>query len=116
MLRCGVPGTCARTSHAGRRHPARANRPDGTRGWDFLVPARAIENGISIVYANRIGTELELTFIGKSQICGTKGSSRIVASGEFQGLLHAELHIESAPIDYVDECTSQSLPAFHKVD
>lgn len=77
---------------------------------DFLVPARAIENGISVVYANRIGAEQELTFIGKSQICGPHSSSRIVAAAGFRGLLHAPLTTEAAPIDYVKEVVAQGIP------
>lgn len=76
---------------------------------DFLVPARAIENGISVVYANRIGTEQELTFIGKSQICGPHSRTRRIAPPGFRGLLHAPLSTGPAPIDYVTEATTQRI-------
>lgn len=76
---------------------------------DFLVPARAIENGITVVYANRIGTEHDLTFIGKSQICGPHSSLRTVAASGFRGLLHAPLSTGPAPIDYVEDALVQGI-------
>lgn len=76
---------------------------------DFLVPARAIENGISVIYANRIGSEEELTFIGKSQICGPHSSSRSVAAPGFRGLLHAPLSSDPPPNDYIGEALAQGI-------
>lgn len=76
---------------------------------DFLVPARAIENGITIAYANRIGQEGHLTFIGKSQICGPVSATRKVAASEFRGLMTAGAHEAPPLIDYVEESRVQGL-------
>jgi predicted amidohydrolase len=40
---------------------------------DHLVPTRALENQIFVVYANRTGTENDLSYIGKSSICDPFG-------------------------------------------
>ncbi|GMG85404.1 carbon-nitrogen hydrolase family protein [Paralimibaculum aggregatum] len=76
---------------------------------DFLVPARAIENGISVVNGNRIEAEAVLTFIGKSQICGPDSSSRTVAAPGFRGPLHAPLSTAPARIDYVEEAMAKGM-------
>lgn len=40
---------------------------------EILVPSRAAENGVSIVYANYCGPEGDLTYTGLSVICGPDG-------------------------------------------
>lgn len=77
---------------------------------DFVVPSRAIENGITVAYANRIGVEGHLTFIGKSQICDPLAQHRKLAPAEFQGLLHVQLTKPTLPADYIAEIKAQSLP------
>ncbi|OBS09601.1 nitrilase-related carbon-nitrogen hydrolase [Acidihalobacter prosperus] len=74
----------------------------------LMIPTRAIENGIHVVYANRVGEEGELSFVGLSCIAGPFGP--IAAAG--QG---AELLVESIggdcghdAIDYL-----QALPEIH---
>ena len=46
-----------------------------------LVPARAIENQVWVAYANRIGSEGELHYIGRSVVAGP-GGEKISANGE----------------------------------
>lgn len=72
---------------------------------DYLVPARALENNRTIAYANRIGQEAHLTFIGKSQICDGDPANRRVASQSFRGLISAEIRPNSEFTDYLTEAT-----------
>lgn len=55
-----------------------------------LVPARASEMGVTIVYANYCGTEQGLTFAGLSIIVGPDSNS-IASAGNTQSILIAEL-------------------------
>lgn len=57
---------------------------------DLLPAARALENQIFIAYANRTGREHELTFVGKSCICGPDGAMLAVA-GDAPDMLVAKL-------------------------
>jgi len=76
---------------------------------DFLVPARAIENSVTIVYANRVGTEHSLSFIGKSQICGPSSAIRICADGDFRGLVEGAAHVSPGGVNYIQELHAQGL-------
>ena len=50
---------------------------------DFVVRTRAFENQIYVAYANRVGAEHELTFIGQSHICDPTG--KVVAKASRDG-------------------------------
>lgn len=76
---------------------------------DVLVPARALENNRTIAYANRIGQEAHLTFIGKSQICDGSPANRQTASQSFRGLLSADLHHNAQSTDYLAEARALGL-------
>ena len=78
---------------------------------DFVVQSRAVENGITVVYANRIGREGHLTFLGKSQICDPLAQSREVAPEGHCGLIHAPLAQPELPADYIAEIAEQRLPS-----
>ncbi len=41
--------------------------------FDRILPARAIENGIFVLYANLVGTELNMVFEGGTQAIGPRG-------------------------------------------
>ncbi|SLN21309.1 (R)-stereoselective amidase [Roseovarius albus] len=56
----------------------------------IMVPSRAAENGINIVYANYSGSEGGISYTGMSSIYGSDGSS-LVSSRENTGLYIAEL-------------------------
>jgi len=56
----------------------------------FSVPARAMENAMSVVYANYCGSEGHLTFTGLSKITGPDGYS-LATKGQGAGLIYAEL-------------------------
>ncbi|WP_069300466.1 nitrilase-related carbon-nitrogen hydrolase [Neptunicoccus sediminis] len=77
---------------------------------DLMVPSRAIENNVMLAYANRIGVEGHLTFIGKSQLCDADTSHRVVHSETGVGLISAELQVNPAATDYLREINTQGLP------
>ena len=56
----------------------------------IMVPSRAVENGITIVYANYCGTEAHLDYVGLSTICGPDGYA-LACKGQNPGLIVAEL-------------------------
>jgi predicted amidohydrolase len=70
---------------------------------DFIVPTRAIENNVLVAYANRIGKEAHLTFIGKSQLCDANPARRIVAPPTQRGLISLDLKQNPDATDYVAE-------------
>lgn len=57
-----------------------------------LVPARAAENQVFVAYANRVGTERDLDYIGRSTLAGPEG---VVASADApeEHLLVADLDL-----------------------
>ena len=79
---------------------------------DYVVPARAIENCVTVAYANRVGVEGHLTFLGKSQICDPLARNRQPAPADFRGLRHAPLTKPELPADYLAEIKAQNLPKF----
>ncbi|WP_408899561.1 carbon-nitrogen hydrolase family protein [Nocardioides sp. R1-1] len=52
----------------------------------LLVPARAFENQMAVAYANRAGTEHELTYTGLSCVVGPDGAD-LARAGEHAGLV-----------------------------
>ena len=68
---------------------------------EVLVPARAAENGISVIYANYCGSENDLDYVGRSMICGPDGYS-IASMGDETGLIIADIpiHQEDSPIPW----------------
>lgn len=55
---------------------------------DVVISARAWDNGLYIAYTNRIGTEDNLTYIGRSVICDPKGRRVAEAApGQVEDLL-----------------------------
>lgn len=61
--------------------------------WDILLRARAIENQIFIVAANRCGKESRVHFPGHSQIVSPLGEVMVMAD-ENACVLHADLHYD----------------------
>jgi predicted amidohydrolase len=58
---------------------------------DFILQARAAENGIFIVAANRAGAERGAAFLGRSIIAGPNGEVLAEQGGTGEGMLLAEL-------------------------
>ena len=59
---------------------------------DTLVPARASENALTIVYANYCGSDNGLSFCGKSTIVGPDAKPLASAGGNGENLLIANLN------------------------
>ncbi len=57
---------------------------------DTLVPARAYENQVFLAYANRIGKEQELDYLGKSCIIAPDGSE-LARAGTEEAMILADL-------------------------
>ena len=68
----------------------------GGRDWEqvpkFVVPSRAYENGIFIVYANYCGTENGLGFCGLSCIIDPSGAD-LVRARKDEGIVSAVLDL-----------------------
>jgi predicted amidohydrolase len=64
---------------------------------EILVPARAAENQAFVAYANRIGTEGELTYVGRSRVAGPDGSVLATAGATEETLVLAD--VDPARID-----------------
>lgn len=61
---------------------------------DLLIPARALENGIFVAYANRCGHETSLVYEGMSTVAAPDG--RIVArAGKHEDMLFADIDIDA---------------------
>jgi predicted amidohydrolase len=59
-----------------------------------LVPARAQENALFLVYCNYFGTEADFTYCGLSCVCGPDGED-IARAGRGEELLIADLNHDS---------------------
>ena len=58
-----------------------------------LVSARAIENRIYVIYANRIGQEHDLTYVGGSRIIAPDGRKLAEATSSENTIIHAQLDV-----------------------
>lgn len=61
-----------------------------------VLPARAMENGVYVAAANRVGTERGFTFIGQSKICGPDGEILAVAPADEEAVIYADVEPERA--------------------
>ena len=61
------------------------------KDWDLFTRARALDNCIHLVSANRIGLDQTLTFFGRSNIIGPTGDAVDELLTEEEGLISAEL-------------------------
>jgi predicted amidohydrolase len=76
-------------------HPT--NSPVASRDLaDFLPRARATENAVYFLMANRVGTEGGTTFFGRSQVVDPLGNVLAVADEEHVSLTVADVDVELA--------------------
>lgn len=61
-----------------------------------VLPARAMENCVYMVAANRVGTERGFTFIGQSKICGPDGELLALAPADEETIIYADVDLERA--------------------
>lgn len=73
------------------------NWPEGAEtSPDFVTRARAYENRVFLVAANRVGTERGFTFIGRSQIVDMNGGKLAEAGADEETILYAEIAPQNA--------------------
>ena len=72
----------------------------------IMVPARAAENNLYILAANRSGSERALSYIGQSAIRGPDGSV-LAQAGPDEAVLQAEIRPETAGLRAVDVALSK---------
>jgi predicted amidohydrolase len=73
-----------------------------------IVAARAIENQVYVAYANRIGSEFELDYVGLSSICSPTGELLAQASMQETEMISATISLDvikqtRADFVYLDE-------------
>lgn len=69
------------------------------RFFDAVLPARAIENTVFVVYANLVGTQLNQVFAGGTQAIGPRGEDLGKAKDHEEGVVAADLdlrHLDAA--------------------
>lgn len=69
---------------------------------DLLVPARALENGVGVAYANHCGAESETRYLGRSLVVGPDGAV-LARAGEGEELLVADVPVGGGRGDDEDE-------------
>jgi predicted amidohydrolase len=63
--------------------------------WDLLTKARAFDNTLHLVAANRIGDDRVLGFFGHSKIIDPVGKEIAALDEEKEGVIHAELDLSA---------------------
>jgi predicted amidohydrolase len=63
---------------------------------DVVIRARAVENRVYILAADRVGSERSGTFIGRSQIVDPSGRRLVEAGAEDEQILAAEIDLAEA--------------------
>ena len=74
------------------------NFPQG-RGEKFItyiVNARALENRVHVVSANRVGSERGISFAGQSKIVDVSGETLSLASPDREEIIYGEVSLELA--------------------
>ncbi len=73
------------------------NWPPGAEcAADYTSNARAMENTVYYMAVNRVGTERDVTFIGRSRICDPLGKTIATADSTSETILYADLDLERA--------------------
>src|SRR3989442_1727620 len=65
--------------------------------FDKILPARAIENAMPLVYANLVGTELNVVFQGGTQAIGPRGENLGRAEDFVESTIIADLDLRDVP-------------------
>lgn len=65
--------------------------PTSGRTADLIPPARALENNVYVIAANRVGDERGYSFIGKSRICDPRGATLAIADHDREEIIFAEI-------------------------
>lgn len=79
-----------------------ANLPQNAEAYpNFFNRARACENRVYFISANRVGTERGVFFIGRSQIVEYTGNILAESDGVNEGLIKAEINLTKASVKHV---------------
>ena len=65
--------------------------------FDKILPARAIENAMPLVYANLVGTELNIVFQGGTQAIGPRGENLGRAEDFVESTITADVDLRDVP-------------------
>ena len=76
--------------------PANFPRVRGEKFMTYVVSARAIENRVHMVAANRVGDERGYSFSGLSKIVNASGEILSLASPDKEEIIYGEVSLESA--------------------
>jgi len=66
--------------------------------FDKILPARAIENAVFVLYANLVGTELNVVFQGGSQAIGPRAEDLGRAKDFQEEVVHADVDLKALPV------------------
>ncbi|MCA9269768.1 MAG: carbon-nitrogen hydrolase family protein, partial [Planctomycetales bacterium] len=76
-----------------------------------VLAARAMENGVYLVSANRVGVERGFRFLGQSKICGPDGETLAVAPADEEAIITADVDLARA------RCKRRvRVPGKHEID
>jgi predicted amidohydrolase len=67
----------------------------------ILLPARALESGCGVVYANYCGADSELAYGGRSTVVAADGTVLAQASADAEELLVVEVPLPTRPSAYL---------------
>lgn len=70
--------------------------PGADTAAEYTVNARAVENTVYYAAVNRIGTERDVPFIGRSRICDPLGKTIAVADHTNEAILYADIDVARA--------------------
>lgn len=76
--------------------PSNFPRGRGEKFVTYIVSARAIENRVHMVLANRVGSERGISFAGLSKIVDASGEILSLASPNREEIIYGEVSLESA--------------------
>jgi 5-aminopentanamidase len=69
---------------------------------ETLIPARAAENEVFVAYANRVGSEGDFTYVGRSCVCGPDGGVLAAADPTSEMLVTIEVELSRLPSSGMD--------------
>lgn len=65
--------------------------------FETVLPARAVENTVFVLYCNLVGTELNMVFHGGSFVIGPRGDEKAKAKYYEEDILECELDLKELP-------------------
>jgi len=88
----------------------------------YVVPARAFENRVNIVAANRVGSERGTGFIGHSEIVNARGDV-VASAGDTEEIIYGgvsitearEKHVVIKPGEFEVNCIEDRRPEFYEI-